>query len=410
MNYQIPRPMNLKSIAILFIMYLMLAYPGQLNAQNNDNSNSLNRYSFDLYRATKAENKNLLLSPLSTYYALLVSYEGSKNRTKQEFEKALYLESSGSPKTDYLQKLKNQSDSSSGFKCFNAIWVDSGLEVKEGYRKSVSDKYFSDFRRIEFANSQSAVSAINGWVSERTNRRINGIVNAENFNADTKLLISNAVYFKGEWLDKFKKEQTSPGTFYSNVENQYRINFMRKKEILPYFENEEFQFISKPYKSSDITFCILLPKERFGIEAIEKAMNSDFFDKILDHIQPTKTILSIPHIKLESSVELSDVLKNAGLKSAFTNKADFSGITNEKPVRIEQVLHKTWIELDEEKTEAAAATAISVMIGAATPRDDSAVFIADHPFVFFILDNSNRAILFMGRYVMPSESERTSGT
>lgn len=181
---------------------------------------------------------------------------------------------------------------------------------------------------------------------------------------------------------------------------------MRKKEILPYFENEEFQFISKPYKSSDITFCILLPKERFGIEAIEKAMNSDFFDKILDHIQPTKTILSIPHIKLESSVELSDVLKNAGLKSAFTNKADFSGITNEKPVRIEQVLHKTWIELDEEKTEAAAATAISVMIGAATPRDDSKVFIADHPFVFFILDNSNRAILFMGRYVMPAKGDK----
>jgi serpin B len=271
----------------------------------------------------------------------------------------------------------------------------------------VSNKYFSDFRRIEFANSHSAASVINGWVSDRTNRRINGIVNAENINADTKLLIANAVYFKGEWLDKFKKEQTSPGTFYSNVENEYRINFMRKKEILPYYENEAFQFISKPYKSSDITFCILLPKERFGIEALEKEMTSDLFDKILDNAKPAKTILSMPPIKMESSIELSEILKNAGLKSAFTNEADFSGITNEKPVRIGQIIHKTWIELDEEKTEAAAATAMTVVVGAATQRDDSKVFKADHPFVFFILDNSNRAILFMGRYVIPSQGEKT---
>jgi hypothetical protein len=110
---------------------------------------------------------------------------------------------------------------------------------------------------------------------------------------------------------------------------------------------------------------------------------------------------------LESSCELSEILKNAGLKSAFTNEADFSGITNEKPVRIGQIIHKTWIELDEEKTEAAAATAMTVVVGAATQRDDSKVFKADHPFVFFILDNSNRAILFMGRYVIPSQGEKT---
>ena len=399
--------MNLKSIAILFIMFLMIVDSGPLNAQNNYNSNSVNRYSFDLYRETKVENKNLLLSPLSTYYALLLSYEGSKNRTKQEFEKVLYLKSSGSPKNGYLPNLKNKPDSSSGFKYFNAIWVDRGLDVKEGYQKSVSDKYFADFKRVEFANSVSAATDINRWVSEKTNGRINNIINAETLNSETKLLISNAVYFKGEWLEKFKEELTSPGTFYSNVENEYRVNFMKKKEILPYFENEEFQFISKPYKSSNISFCILLPKERFGIEAIEKKMSSDFFDKILDNIHDTKTNLLIPHIKFESSYELSDVLKNAGLKSAFTNEADFSGITNEKPVRIGQVLHKTWIELDEEKTEAAAATAMNVVIGYAVPRDDSKDFIANHPFVFFILDNSNRAILFMGRYIIPTKGENT---
>jgi len=260
--------------------------------------------------------------------------------------------------------------------------------------------------RIECANSASAASDINRWVSEKTNRRINGIVNAENINAENKLLITNAVYFKGEWLEKFKKEQTFLGTFFASVEDEYRVDFMKKKEILQYFENEDFQFISKPYKSSDISFCILLPKERFGIEAIEKEMSSDFFDKILDNTHDTKTYLSIPKLKFESSYELSDVLKNAGLKSAFTNEADFSGITNEKPARIGQILHKTWIELDEDKTEAAAATAINMVVGAGTLRDDSKDFNANHPFVFFILNNSNRGILFMGRYVIPSQGEK----
>jgi len=395
--------MNFKTITILFIICLMILNIGQLKAQTNDYTNSLNSYSFDLYRETKVEKENLFLSPLSTYYALLVAYEGSKNKTKQEFEKVLYLKNSGSIKNDYLHNIANKSDSCSGLKVFNAIWLDKRLKVEGGYRKSVSDKYFSDFKLTEFTNTELAVSDINRWVSEKTNRRINEIVSAANVNSDTKMLISNAVYFKGEWLNKFEKQKTISAPFFTSVENQYKVDFMNMTESLQYFENDEYQFISKPYRDSDFSFCIILTKKLFDIEEIEKKMDNDFLKEILDSTYSTKTSLSIPKLKLESSYKLGDALKNIGLKSAFTSEADFSGITKEAPLMIGQVLHKTWIELDEEKTEAAAATAAVFVRGAGRPSYK--VFKADHPFVFFVIDNRSRAIIFMGRYIKPTHGE-----
>jgi len=373
---------------------------GQSNAQTN-NSIAINSYSFDLYRETKVEKENLFLSPLSTYYALFAAYKGSKNKTKQEFEKVLYLKSSGSLKNDYLYNLARETDGNSGFKISNAIWVDKNLKIEEEYKRSVSDKYFSDFKQTEFSNVESAVSDINSWVSEKTNRRINEIVNAANINSDTKLMISNAVYFKGEWLNKFEEQKTTSAPFFTSDEDQYKVDFMNMTESLQYFENDQYQFIAKPYKDSNLSFCIILPKKLFGIEEIEKEMNNDFFRTILDSTYSTKTSLTIPKLKLESSYLLNSALINSGLKSAFTNEADFSGITKEEPLGLGQVLHKTWMELDEEKTEAAAATTTMMITGLPSYK----IFKADHPFVFFIVDNSSRTIVFMGRYVKPTLGE-----
>lgn len=390
--------MNFKSIVTFFIVLSMMMNTAQLKAQN---SNSLNKYSFDLYRETKAENENLFLSPLSTYYALFVAYKGSKNKTKQEFEKVLYLKSPASLVNGYLYNLANKSDNYSGFKIFNTIWVDKSLQIEDGYRKSVSSKYFSDIMQTEFTHTESAVSAINRWVSEKTNRRINEIVSIANVNSNTKLLISNAVYFKGEWLNKFEKQRTISAPFFTNAENQYKVDFMNMTESLPYYENDDYQVISKPYRNSDLSFCIILPKKLFVIEEIEKKMNNDFFKKILDSTNSTETALSIPKLKLESSYMLNDALINAGLESAFTDKADFTGITKEQPLWLGQVMHKTWIELDEEKTEAAAATTTVMIKGLPSYK----VFKADHPFVFFIIDKNTKAILFIGRYVKPPDGE-----
>jgi serpin B len=375
---------------------------GQSNAQNYDTGSSVNSYSFDLYHKAKVEGENLLLSPPGTYYALLMAYEGSANRTKQEFEKVLFLKSSAALKSDYLHDLLITPDSCPGLIISNAIWLDKSLQVESEYINSLSDKYFSDLKRTDFNKRESAVSDINRWYSEKTNRRINEVVESANINSVTKLLISNAVYFKGEWHKEFEKKETISAPFFSGVENQYTIDFMKMTETLHYFENTDFQFISKPYRDSDLSFCIILPGKLFGIEEIEEQMNSNFLKEILDNTYLTCISLSIPKLKLESTCELSDALKRAGLRTAFSSEADFSGITKEVPLMLEKVIHKTWIELDEEKTEAAAATAVVVKI---TGKSSYKVFKADHPFVFFVLDNRSGSILFIGRYIKPEDGE-----
>jgi serpin B len=242
----------MKKISILTTPFLLVGFAlffvlnSKTNAQTIDYSSSLNNYSFDLYRNTKVENENLFLSPLSTYYALLVAYEGSKNKTKQEFEKVLYLNNSGALNNDYINNNANKSDSCSGLKVSNAIWLDKNFVVEGKYSKSVSDKYFSDFEQTDFTNTEVAVLDINGWVSEKTSGKINEILSESDIDAATKLVISNVVYFKGEWLIKFNKQKTISAPFFTSIENQYKVDFMNMNESLRYFENEEYQFISKP--------------------------------------------------------------------------------------------------------------------------------------------------------------------
>lgn len=373
-----------------------------LKAQTNDSSNSLNNYSFDLYRNIKVEKENLFLSPFSSYYALLMAYEGSKNKTKHEFEKVLYLKNNTSSNINWLHSIATKSDSCMELNVSNAIWLDKSYPAEEYYQKAITEKYSADFKQTQFNKTELAVSEINKWVSEKTNKEITQIVSISDIHHNTKLLISNAIYFKGEWLRKFDKQKTNTAFFFSSVENQYKIDFLNTTEELEYFEDENIQFISKPYLNSELSFCIILPKKLFGIEEIEKTMNNHFFNKILDQSYSTKTSITIPKLKFESSIEMSDALINSGLKTAFSSKADFSGITKEVPLMLDRVLHKACIEIDEEKTKATAATVASMRI---TGVPSFKVFKADHPFIFFITDNRSRSILFMGRYISPSNAK-----
>lgn len=397
--------MNIKLVVVVCINFLVILNSLVLHAQNKDFSNSINSYSFDLYRGSVKGNENLLLSPLSTYYILLMAYEGAKEKTKQEFEKVLYLRSPKSSMQKYFGSFPNDSNSYGGFEMNNAVWLDKNLQTESKYENAVSEKYFSELKRTDFSNPTSAISAINQWVSDNTNGRIREIVNDKNVIPETGLLLSNSVYFKGEWLEKFDKRHTQTATFFASPENQYKVDFMKKREILRYFENNDFQIISKPYKSSKLSFCIILPKKLFALEVIEKEMNGNILNAVLDSSYYVNTSITIPKLKLEYDIELSEALKKAGLKSAFTTNANFSGITKEMPLKLGAVVHKTWIELDEEKTEAAAATVAPILIGSAR-MSSFKVFNADHPFIFLIIDDSTRTILFIGRYVKPEQIEK----
>ena len=394
---------NYKAITVLTIVLLTITNMGQLKAQNIESSKSLNQYSFDLYHEVKLEKGNVFLSPLSTYFALLSANEGSKNKTKAAFEKVLYLQDSTFFKNDYSYKFDFKTDSVSGLKISNAVWVDKKFQVETAFRNAVSQKYASDFKPTDFQNIEQAVSDINSWVSDKTNQRITNIVSPSDVNTETKLMISNAVYFKGEWLKAFEKLRTAEATFFTDTENQFTTDFMNITENLNYFENDAFQFVSKPYKDLDVSFCAILPKAIYDLEAIENNMNADFFNEILEKASAKEVWLSMPKIKMETSYKLKSALTNMGLNMAFNKGADFSGITKKEPLYIEQVSHKTYIDVNEYQTEAASATTTTVFI---TGLPSYKTFKADHPFVFFIIDNKTKDIVFMGRYVTPEDGKK----
>lgn len=394
--------MKFKKKTIWAILFLFMTNMAQLNAQNSERSKSLNQYAFDLYKETKVENGNVFLSPLSTYYALLSAYEGSKNKTKEEFENVLYLHDSAFTNSAYPNKFALKTDSLVGLKISNAVWVDKKFQVESAFENKVSSTYASDFKQTNFANNEQAVSDINRWVSDKTNQRITNMVSPSDISSETKLMISNAIYFKGEWLKKFEKIRTKESTFFTDEENQYNGDFMNTTEKLNYFENEAFQFVAKPYKDSDLSFCMMLPKELNGLEAVEKSLNANLFNEILEKSSNKEVWISMPKIKMESTYKLKEALINVGLKSMFNSEADFSGITKKEPLWFEQVLHKTYIDLNEDQTEAAAATTTVIRI---TGLPSYKEFVADHPFVFFIIDNKTKAIVFMGRYVTPEDGK-----
>lgn len=394
--------MNCKLITILAILFLTVANRGQLKAQNSERNKSVNQFSFDLYHEVKLEKGNVFLSPLSTYYALLSIYEGSENKTKAAFEKVLYLKDSSFSKNDNLHEFALKTDSLSSLKVSNAIWLDKRFQEEAVFRNVVSAKYGSDFKQTDFKNTEQAVSDINSWVADKTNQRITNMISPSEINSKTKLMILNAVYFKGEWLNKFEKLRTAESTFFTDNENQYKTDFMNITEKLNYFENEAFQFINKPYKDSDLSFCILLPKELYGLEDIEESLNADFLNEILEKTATKKVWLSMPKIKMEESYKLKSALTNMGLNIVFTNDADFSGITKKESINIEQVSHKSYIDLNEDHTEAATATTTTTFI---TGAPSYTSFKADHPFLFFIVDNKTKAMVFMGRYEKPQGGE-----
>lgn len=392
----------MKKHAILIIMLLASL---SSHAQIDKLTQSLNLYSLDLYRQLKTDNENLLFSPLSTYYALLIGYEGAQHKTKHEFESVLHIKDSKllSDFPTFSKSLITMVDNSNTLTISNAIWIHNKLSVKADYKQTITQKYLSDLKTVDFKQKMVASNDVNNWVTDKTNGLIKSIISPDDIDDNTRMIISNAIYFIGKWAGEFNKNVTKPAVFYSIDYSTSEIDFMNKTEYLSYYENNDFQFISKPYKGNDKSFCIILPKKQNGLVAIEKELTNSTLETILTSTNNTYVRLSIPKFKLETNYSLIEPFKALGLDKAFKPEADFSGITTQEPLMINKVTHKAYIEINEKQTEAAAATAFSgriedlVFVGVPEPK----VFKADHPFVFLIVDNKTKSILFMGRYVRP---------
>lgn len=369
-----------------------------------------NDFALKLYSAVAAkEQGNLFLSPASIHAALTMTSAGAAGQTAEQMNKTLELPKDGSVHAAYgalLQALNDPRKDHQGHPVYNlsmvnALWVQQGFALKPAFVKTLGDDYKAEPRQLDFAKSEPARKTINDWVAKQTKDKIKDLIPAGVLNAMTRLVLTNAVYFKSRWMHEFAKTMTKDGPFHA-AGKDVQAPLMYQQEEYAYAETDTLQLVKLPYLFHELSMVILLPKANDGLPALEKSLTAEALEGYLKQVQSEEVQLTLPKFKFDSQLGPADVLKAMGMTDAFSDKADFSGITEREKLYISAVLHKAFVAVDEEGTEAAAATAV-VMAAMAAPGEERPpkVFKADHPFLFLIRHEQSGAILFIGRVTDP---------
>jgi len=366
-----------------------------------------NKFAFDLYFNLKDKEGNIFFSPFSISSAFLICYEGSRGNTKKEIEDAFGFPSKEEIRRPNFAEILNEinkKDKKYILNTANALWIQKDYKILNEYKEIVKKYYDSEIQNVDFIKEgEKSRRIINSWVEEKTNGKIKDLIPEGGVDVLTRAIITNAIYFKGKWLKKFDEKNTYEGDFYISENEKIKVFMMKmEREIFNYYEDEKVQVLEIPYDGNEISFFIFLPKS-FDINSINDYLNYDKFKEIKEKMVKEEIDIHIPKFKIETKYFLNDVLYEIGIKDAFSDiKADFSGITGKKELFISKVLHKAYALVNEEGTEAAAATGIVMEITSVRPRK---VFKADHPFVFIIHENKYGNILFFGRIIKPEKEE-----
>jgi serpin B len=286
----------------------------------------------------------------------------------------------------------------------NALWGQKGFAFRAEFTKLVGSSYGAGLRHVDFvAEREAARRTINTWVEDQTKDKIKDLIPSGVLTPLTRLVLTNAIYFKSNWAEKFEKRATRDEDFTLAGGKKVKTPMMHQQRRFGYMEDKTCQVLEMPYRSGELSMLVLLPKKADGLEALEKALARKGLQDYLTKIRQTEVRLTLPKFKFTSSFRLADKLKAMGMTDAFSPaKADFSGMTTAQKLFISAVLHKAFVAVDEEGTEAAAATAVVMALTSVVlPPPKPKVFKADHPFVFVIRHRETGAVLFMGRVANP---------
>ncbi|XP_076242555.1 antichymotrypsin-2 isoform X2 [Calliopsis andreniformis] len=398
----------------LFITCLIIAITMAKSEVDNqallDVSQGSNEFASSLFQAVVEENRgNLIMSPLSVSVVLAMAAYGARGETEEQFKKVLHLPSSKTLGTSGYQALI---DSINGIKenkllLANKVFAAEKFAVKPDY-KSLTENYFRSVTQlVNFAKSNEAANTINTWVQQNTNNRINELVSPGDLNAMTALVLVNAVYFKGQWKNKFNPTFTKDMPFHVNENTVKNVPTMYRQGSYKYGElpNLNAKFIEIPYKGNELSMVIILPNEINGLAAVEQKLQSVSLADILNQGYERDVQLFLPKFKIEKKIELNGILGKMGLTSMFSSRANFSGIADDDLV-VSKVVQKAFIEVNEEGSEAAAATGIVLMkLSLEFPVE----FEVTRPFVYNIIQtvkDSKKKVhstltLFSGHIVHP---------
>ena len=372
-----------------------------------ENSEINDDFVFSLYQQIAKDNNdsNFFFSPFSISTAFSMAYEGARGNTAAQMIEAFDFPQDDKTRWNDMSETMKRLNHEKGFYALdvaNGIWLSDIHETNPEYVDIVTTHYNGTAKSVDFVGNQG-VDEINQWVKEKTRDKIQKILEHGSTDYLTLLVLTNSIYFNGEWANKFSPNNTSEESFWTGNGNTVNAQMMKiPADMFNYAETGTVQILEMPYLGHDISMLVILPKDKNGLDFLEMSLDSDKIDEFRNMMERQSLTVHIPKFGFESDYDLIPLLMELGVRDAFDrDSANFAGMTD-KQVFLSKVKHKAFVDVHEKGTEAAAVTALVVQntSGPPEPRHE---FIADHPFVFVIQEKATGEILFVGRVVDPTK-------
>ncbi len=366
-----------------------------------------NEFAFDLMRQIPVDNENVVISPFSISTALAMTYAGARETTMEQMAEVMHFDLDQDRFHQaygaYLREMKTRAADHIELNIANSLWAQDDYHFLDSFFETVEANYDSKTFQVNFKeHHQQITKDINDWVYDETSEKIEDLIAPNVLTNDTRLVLVNAIYFLGAWMKEFDPDLTTEDLFYLRDREMASTDFMRRSDTLPYYEDETRQMLEIPYSGGDFSMLFMLPAEGKSLEEFERNANAASFADMIEKMDEQEVEVFVPSFEAETQIDLENILAHMGMENAFNRFADFSGMTGDLDLVLDKVIHQAVIEVAEEGTEAAAATAVVVIRKTAIDPDEPPIFRANRPFLFFVKDNTTQNILFSGRVMNPS--------
>jgi len=369
-----------------------------------------NQFAVDLYGQLSKERpgKNLFFSPTSISVALAMTAAGARGQTAAEMVQTLHLAGNLPQANAAYHKLLERwntdaNDRGYQLRVANRLWGQKEVPFLASYLTLTRQEYGAELGLVDYkGQAEAAREEINAWVEKQTAEKIKDLLPQGVIDSTTRLVLTNAIYFKGDWASQFKKDLTHDADFVISSAQKVKVPLMHKKQSYPFVQDDSLQVLELPYKGNDLSMLVLLPKETDGLADLESSLAASKIAVLRAKLRSQPVDVYLPKFKLDASFSLSETLQGLGMKLPFIEAADFSGMDGRRDLHISAVIHKAFVNVNEEGTEAAAATGVVTRVMARPIDKSPVVFRADHPYVFAICDKRDGSILFLGRVANPA--------
>jgi serpin B len=365
-----------------------------------------NSFALNLYSQFRDGDANMFFSPLSISNVGAMLYEGAHNNTADQILDVFGFPKGNKERRSFFAELHQRLNASGRpytLRTANALWAEKTYRFLKEYVDTIKNYYGGEARNIDFVNdTEGSTNLINDWVDSKTEHRITDMFGPGSLNKLTRLILTNAIYFKGDWARQFDKSYTNDENFYVKPDKAVKVpmmNMLSDSFYFRYAEDERMQVLEMPYKGNDLSMLVFLPKKN-DLRGMEESIDSKKLMDLRRRMHGQKVNIWMPKFELKTSYNLNSTLKDMGMSLPFGISADFSGMDGTHDLYVDQMKHNAFVRVDEEGTEAAAATGATMLLRAVMEPQPK-IFRADHPFMFTINECYSGNILFMGRVINP---------